>query len=319
MAQTRYGIAVALLAGLATLTAPASASDDNSKPLYVIINGKRVPTVIVPPTQATAQPAVLEVIQPPPAADDSDSVLESEEGLEPPADPNAAPPPQNDRRYVVGHYAGYPVSIPCWQQADWVYSPYMPPDYYGKVIVETYRAQRYVRNLEEGSRFNAWDMQQRATRVLASHDKAMRVGLLKLKGGDYAQAVIALEMAAELNQGDPACRIHLAQARMAQGHYTEAGKVLRRALQLQPKLLYVTLKLAAYYGDAHEFDKHVDALAEHLKTQRAGADAWFLLGYMEFQRGNLDQAYAAFREVARFIPKDSLTTKYLKITRPATK
>ena len=98
--------------------------------------------------------------------------------------------------------------------------------------------------------------------------------------------------------------------------YDEAGKVLRRALQLQPNLVYIDLKLDKYYPQPGKFAECTDALAAWVREHRVGRDAYFLLGYAEFQRGNFERAYAAFRKVARVMPKDPLTRAYLEITRP---
>ena len=93
------------------LVAAAVASDDDSEPLYVIHNGKRVPTVIIPP--GTAQRAVLEVVElnPRAAAEDerSDRLGRLPEDDEFEGDEQTY---DDLRRYVVGQYAGYPVSVP---------------------------------------------------------------------------------------------------------------------------------------------------------------------------------------------------------------
>jgi tetratricopeptide (TPR) repeat protein len=182
---------------------------------------------------------------------------------------------------------------------------------------DAYRARRYITQREQGRHFNARDMAQREARVLANHERTVAAGLEQLRAGEYRQALIALTMAAELNHGDPACRIHLAQARMALGHYDEAGASLRRALQLQPKLRFMSLGLPSYYFEEAEFDRHVDQLAAWLKANRATAETYFLLGYMEFQRGNFDTAHAAFRVAQRGLRDDALTASYLELTKPA--
>ncbi len=179
-----------------------------------------------------------------------------------------------------------------------------------------YRAQRYIAQREQGRHHNARYMAQREARVLANHERTVVAGLEQLRAGEYRQALIALTMAAELNHGDPACRIHLAQVHMALGHYDDAGTVLRRALQLQPKLRFMSLGLPSYYFEAAEFDRHVDQLSTWLKANRATAETYFLLGYMEFQRGNFDTAHAAFRVAQRGLRDDALTASYLELTKP---
>jgi hypothetical protein len=165
-------------------------------------------------------------------------------------------------------------------------------------------------------RFNQEDMTLRAHKVLSAHDRAMEQGVDELRAGRYAEAVIALTLAAELDNGDPACRIHLAQARLARGHYAEAADVLRRALQLQPKLVYIPLHLDQYYPSERDLAEQVDALRRSL-TDRSGADEFFLLGYMRYQLGDLDDAHEAFQSADQRRPDDKLTRQFLDITKPA--
>lgn len=321
MTLEQCGRAAVLILTAAGLTVGAAASDDDAAPLYVVHNGKRIPTVIIPPTSSAdgaARHALLEVVELELAEDaEADSRPGQSEAGEPDAGGDVSYRP---RRHELRHYAGHPVSV--LRRAGYdgyyerYYGSYLPPGY-GRTIKELYRAERYARERERARRFNRRDMRQRQERILNNHERALRVGLEQLKSGEYARAVVALTMAAQLNQGDPACRIHLAQARMALGHYQEGGKTLRRALQLQPKLVYVGLNLPSYYSDPGEFDEHVDRLARWVKENRASGETYFLLGYMEFQREDFEAAYAAFRIAARAMPKESLIRTYLNITRPA--
>lgn len=161
------------------------------------------------------------------------------------------------------------------------------------------------------------EMEVRKARLLSKHEQVLGSGLRLMKEGQYERAVVALTMAAELNHGDPACRIHLAQTRLARGQYLEAGLALRRGLQLQPKLAYADLHLEDCYQQADEFDRYTDALDKWLQENAAHAEVHFLLGYLEFQRGNFDAAHVAFERVNKSLPDDDLTRDYLKITKPA--
>ena len=296
---------------------PATASDDDTEPLYVVHDGQRLPTVIIPPKASGAsatRSGGLQVVGWPLGPRDATADAETLEPLDPLDDDEWVD--LTPRRYEVDYYAGYPVTRYHRDPVYWrTHDPYLRPGY-GRALRDEYRARRYIADRERGHRFNVRDMKRRKARILNNHEKALRLGLEHMKLGDYGQAVVALTMAGELNQGDPACRIHLAQARLAQGHYEDAGKVLRRALQLQPKLRFLSLSLPSYYPDHREFDQHVDKLAAWVRQNRAGANTYFLLGYLEFQRDNHEQAYAAFGVARRGFPKDSLTESYLEITRP---
>ena len=183
---------------------------------------------------------------------------------------------------------------------------------------ELHRAQRYERDRDRARRFNERDMARRAQRLLSAHGQALADGVAQLRAGDYRRAVVTLTLASELNQGDPACRIHLAQARLALGHDDEAAAVLRRALQLQPTLAHRDLDLDTYYPDDGTFAAHVDALAARLARPAAqrSAELHFLLGFLEFQRGRYDEAHAALRTAARAAPQDNLTRRLLTTTQP---
>jgi tetratricopeptide (TPR) repeat protein len=212
---------------------------------------------------------------------------------------------QDERRLVLRGYHPY-AGYHCWPPAD-----------FGRALDEAYLHGRAVERDYQHHRFNVNDMNRRKARVLSQQEKALHLGLERLRDGEYARAVIALSLAAELDQGDPACRIHLAQARLALGHYDEAGKVLRRALQLQPKLVYADLHLERYYPTQATLDALAERLGRQVRKDGATAEALFLYGYLEFQRGRFDTAHAAFRRVSELLPKDTLTRTYLGITRPA--
>ena len=183
-------------------------------------------------------------------------------------------------------------------------------------IEQAYIAGREYERHDARRRFNQEDMTRRAHKNLSNHERALQAGVRLLEHGQYAEAIVALTLAGKLDNGDPACRIHLAQARMAQGHYAEAGQAARRALQLQPKLVYLTLKLDSHYPKESTFDAHVDALAKASSESRS-ADVYFLLGFMEFQRGDFDASHAAFETANRIRPGDKTASSFLEIVKPS--
>lgn len=157
----------------------------------------------------------------------------------------------------------------------------------------------------------------RSKRVLAAHNRALDGSLEQLKRGQFLKAVASLTLAAKLDQGDPACRIHLAQARMALGQYDEAAKALRRALQLQPKLVFIDMQLDQYYPKDTTVAKLADQLAEKVRAEEVSAEVYFLQGFLEYQRDRSGDAYAAFTKAAEGLGEDDLTRDFLGITMPA--
>ena len=186
-------------------------------------------------------------------------------------------------------------------------------DVYRYDVVERNRDQT-----ETSRRLHLKDMNRRAERLLSSHERKLREGLALLRSGQPERAVVALSLASKLNQGDPASRIHLSQARLALGHYPEASAALRRALELQPKLIYEELNLGRYFARSGLMERYITALADTVDAEESGADLQFLLGFYAFQSGELTRAYEAFETAADMRPRDNLIRSYLAITKPAT-
>jgi len=298
-------------------------ADDEKDPPYVVQAGERVATRIVPP-QPDGKPAVqrerVRVVDP---RRDRATTLRDQDTSAQPRDAWLRPGFEGTR-YPRVEVRGRPDRWGRYWDRPRFLRRYVPYGNYGycdplgvqSALEEAYFAGRFDERDYARRCWNRRDMARRKARLLDKHQQALELGLGKLKQGDYARAVVGLTLAAKLNNGDPACRIHLAQTRLALGQYDAAGKVLRRALQLQANLVYVDLKLDKYYPQPGKFAECTDALAAWVKEQRVGTDAYFLLGYAEFQRGNFERAYAAFRKVARVMPKDPLTRAYLEITKP---
>jgi len=258
----------------------------------------------------------------------------------PPARSTRAAAPQvlprvtvRDLRYLAGLYAlddehetferylrfrgllleqGFPTTPDGAGDAWWRGDPYRSyaRDYIGVSEYERFRHQRDRQRRE---------MEVRKVRLLTQHEQALQSGLRLLGAAETDRAVVALTLAAKLNQADPACRIHLAQARLAQGHYLEGALALRRALQLQPNLLYADLHLDTYYKDPGALDRYTDKLAAWVAENDARPEVHFLLGFLEFQRGRFAAAHAAFTRAAEGMPQDELTQDCLRITKPAEK
>jgi tetratricopeptide (TPR) repeat protein len=194
-------------------------------------------------------------------------------------------------------------------------------DFYNPMFAQRWSEFQRVQRAEarqaraEARNLRGWE--KRKQQLLDAAGRATQEGVEHLRAGEYRDAVVSLTRAADLDQGDPACRIYLTLARVALGHDDDAAKVLRRALDLQQRLVAMTLGLERYYPHEEDFAMQVDALAQRVAgAADAGAGDYFLLGFMEFQCGWLDEAYAAFCRAERQRPKDRLIQTYLDITRP---
>ena len=297
---------------------------------YIEQDGKRIPTRIAPPTkEAIARPK-----------EQAAAATERVAGRQEVNEENLRDEPAAEtalrermmrkyyaeqrrwrvREYGVGGTARYraPVSFG--------YSPAVLPQgaYYGMDPwgIQSAIDQAYALGREDEAYFSRRiegeiETAARSKRVLAAHNRALDGSLDQLKRGQFSKAVASLTLAAKLDQGDPACRIHLAQARLALGQYDEAAKALRRALQLQPKLVFIDMQLDQYYPKATTIAGLADQLAQSVRSDGASAEVYFLQGFLEYQRDRNGDAYAAFVKASEGLGEDDLTRDFLGITMPA--
>ena len=64
-----------------------------------------------------------------------------------------------------------------------------------------------------------------------------------------------------------------------------SAAVLRRALQLQPHLVYMDLHLDRYYENENDLKRYTARLADQVAEHGAKSETYFLLGYLRFQTG----------------------------------
>ncbi len=217
-------------------------------------------------------------------------------------------------------YMSYPYGYPPPAYWDYGYGGYgqgYSPDQWRRYWDNRYEAWRHYDRLERQHRFNVRDMRRRRRKLISQHAEALTAGLERLRAGDTARAIATLRLAADLNQGDPACRIHLAQARLERGQYAQAAQALRAALRLQPRLAYADLHLDTYYAVPGTLAASTGRLRTYLASRPAPPDLYFLLGFLEFQQGKLVAAHTAFGHVAAAWPHDDLTRTFLDLTAPA--
>lgn len=182
--------------------------------------------------------------------------------------------------------------------------------------VRLYELRKRMVSEERARLFNLRDMQDRKQRALSASERATKAGVAALRSGQFQEAVVSLALAADLNQGDPASRIHLAQARLALGQYPLAGAAIRRALELQPRLAYLPLNLDNYFPDTVQ-SAAVDAFARNTRGRNATGDEYLALGFFEMQRGNTNAAHQAFRSARKRLPRLSFLAGLVTTTTPA--
>lgn len=204
----------------------------------------------------------------------------------------------------------YPFGRPYYPRR--YYSPYAYPPSYGYWRGESepygYRGavpfdDGYEEGFHDGRRFQKW--QHKAELGATSYMNAMRRGKEAFRQADYGVAARQFILAAKLNQGDAAARLHAVHAMVALGRYEEAVPALRRAVQLQPRLVYLPLDIRSEYGPASDFDVHLSRLAKAAEAEPGDANLCLLLGYYYFFSARPGEAEALLKRAAELAPDDT--------------
>ncbi|NOS99161.1 MAG: hypothetical protein HOP29_00865 [Phycisphaerales bacterium] len=177
----------------------------------------------------------------------------------------------------------------------------------------------YDRGYEEG--FNAgWQAASRKGGVeqsLAIADEALSLGAEHFRAGRYGAAARAFMLAAASDQGDASSRIQAAHALTALGHYEDAYLLVRRALQLQSRLVYMPLDIRALYGDAGAFADHVRRL-ESAANQSGDVKLLALLGYYHFYSDRHNEAYRVLSRAAEIDANEFVVSRLRDVARIST-
>jgi hypothetical protein len=155
------------------------------------------------------------------------------------------------------------------------------------------------------------------TEMVLQHYANHLTGALKLfRQRRYAEAADGFRLAAETNQGDPSSRLYAAHALFAMGRYQEAIPYLRRAFELQPKIVFLNFDIRDDYGERRDFQQQVAALEEALRQSPANVDRMIMLGYIRYYSGQRPAAFEVLNQARRMAPQDPLIGQLLANSRP---
>ena len=143
----------------------------------------------------------------------------------------------------------------------------------------------------------------------------MQTGTESFRAGDYSASARHFILAARLDNGDASSRIRAGHALVAVGRYREASALIARALQLQPKLPYLSRDIRDEYGQKDDFDQHFDRLAKATRDSGDQADLWALLGYYEFFGGRQSKALQSLSKAETLDPRNPLAQRLLEVAR----
>jgi len=117
----------------------------------------------------------------------------------------------------------------------------------------------------------------------------MRAAEQYLKEGKYYRAADTYTLASIYKGDDPLAYAGKSHALFAAGEYMTSALLLSRALEIFPEYAQFKIDLAAMVGDRDKLDSRIVDIKEWV--ERSGsADLQFLLGYVYYQTGRMDEA-----------------------------
>jgi tetratricopeptide (TPR) repeat protein len=173
--------------------------------------------------------------------------------------------------------------------------------------------QAYREGFEEGRRLEREDVQ--IERGGNAYQDAMADGNAAFSAGDYSLAARQFLLAATLNQGDPAARLCAAHTHIALGDYKPAVPLILRALELQPKIIYLPLDIRGAYGDRGTFDRHLRALEDAADDDAENVELAFLVGYCRFFSSDMPGAVEPLDRAARAMPRERAVVRMAELAR----
>lgn len=156
----------------------------------------------------------------------------------------------------------------------------------------------------------------RTEKLLRGRDDALHAGLQAFAEGRYDQAADYFILGTELDHADAASRIHAAQALFALEQYEDAVPLVRRALELQPRLLQLKFDLRGDYGDPRDFQQQVQSFTRYLAANPKWQDGYVLLGYELLYSGQRQQAHQVLATAVSLNAADKLAAALYKASVP---
>jgi hypothetical protein len=139
-------------------------------------------------------------------------------------------------------------------------------------------------------------------------EKFLREASERFKKKDYYEAAVKFRLAALSSPDQAAPLFALGQSLIALGHDDYAAKVLRKAVNLNPKLLEETGDVAGVYESQAEYDRVMGELEARAAKSPVDGDARFLLGFERYFAGDV-RCREDFRLLQEARPEDEAVTR----------
>ncbi|NVO14654.1 MAG: tetratricopeptide repeat protein [Rhodoplanes sp.] len=121
--------------------------------------------------------------------------------------------------------------------------------------------------------------------------------------GRYDQAIRDLDMAVQLDPGNPTIFVNRGLAHRRNGDFDQAERSYVEAIRLDPRQPAVHNNLGFVYSQRSEFDRAIREYDEAIRLDPRFANAYANRGFALMAKGDLDRAAADFDQAIRADPK----------------
>jgi len=133
------------------------------------------------------------------------------------------------------------------------------------------------------------------------YEICMRNGETSMRAGDFQKATDWFTLASQIAKRSAEAQLSLVHANIALDNYTQSAYHLRRAITFDPELPTRAIDLSKFFrqeADVDEARSQRQLQTMRLKAADAQSDAhlWLSLAYLEWFKGNRDEAASALRK-----------------------
>lgn len=155
-----------------------------------------------------------------------------------------------------------------------------------------------------------------------SAEARLLLGTTKMNAQDFADALVDLKRAAELNPQLPDVYSYYGLALMTTGDMAAAAGAFRKELESNPNDFVSNLQLGVIFKQDQHYDEAKTSLERALRVRPGDPGVRYQLATLELIDGNIDQACSKLEQLTREAPQFveahvSLATVYYRLKRKA--